>query len=277
MSEDRKESLPVAKKSRRSLWLILGAGIVLMVVYQSGRSSGFNSARESLPERPAVSPEVSQPVVARPSNSAPRTYRRIPLEGESLPERPAVSPEVSQPVAARPSNSAPRTYRRIPLEGESVPSVSPDTVQQPRVVPRNGGTDIAIPAESPVVPRARMVETVPIGPVLSPQVPRSAPANSVYERLSPVDCVCGPDCPSGCNCGCGHGQSSVLQVGLRAGQPSAGSARPSEVGLIPLQPLQPVSVGQPGVVPATYRQPVSKSSGTVSVRSASTCDCGKEH
>ena len=237
MSESNKESLPEVKKSRRNLWLILGAGIVLMVVYQSGRSAGVNSARESSPVRPAV----------------------------------------SQP-AARPSNSAPRTYRRIPLEGESVP---PNTVPQPHVVSRNVVTDIAIPTESPVASRARVIETVPIGPVQSSQVPRFAAVNSVYEHRSQVNCACGPDCPSGCNCGCGHGRSPVLQAGFGTGQPSGGSARPSEVGLIPLQPLQPVSVGQSGVVQATYRQASSPGVGAVParvpVRSAVTCDCGKEH
>ena len=251
MSE-KTENAPVAKKSRGKLWLIIGAGIVLIIVYQSGRSSGTRSALESAyPVTNVITPVDSTGQIPM-----------VPPTAASV--RPAASPS--------PGTAVPVVrHQRIPLEPSTdhvgsenrAAPIRPTAMTIPS--PDNSSARIAIPANSPVDtslrPPNRVLETGPppllpavIGQVDPRQVPTAAPANSIYDR------------PAG---------ATIFQGGQNSGQVAA---RPSQAGVMPLDPL-PTLPATPAGTPQTFRQPTvaPQLAPLVRVQSISTCDCGVAH
>lgn len=163
-----------------------------------------------------------------------------------------------QPAARmRSAESRPQPVRRV--VDNQAPAVP---VRQP--------VQVARPASAP----ARVIETggsfaPEYPPVDRTQVPSSVPVHSVYER--PPTLVVPP-------------------------APTSAVLKPSELGLMPLQPLAPLpgAVVYPGAqvvrttfkeptlapaVPVTYSQPVSvqQSVPATTVKTAVPCDCGKAH
>jgi hypothetical protein len=195
--------------------LIVGAFLVLMVIYQMGRSSGIRSVSESvertaavLTEQPVVKPAIqigrpgNAPVVGRPGNATgvnSQSSRRTPE------------------LIVQPSNGNPAI--RVPLTNLSEDKLASDP---PRVI-----------ETVPVVRPERVVETPPV-----------LQATSVYDR-----------------------------------RPSGVPSKPSELGVLPLKPLEPVSVGVAATVPVTYRQvsPKAQNVPAIPVKAPVLCDCGKVH
>jgi hypothetical protein len=230
MSENTANA-PVAKNRRGKLWLIIGAGIVLVIAYQSGRSSGVRSAME-------FPPPMTNMITPVDSSGA------VPLVP---PTATPVRATVNFPPAALPESQIPATrHQRIPLEPPTDPpggairpaQIRPTAMTTP--LPDNSPARIGIPTHSPVDtllrPPQRMIET---------------------------------------------GPATVFQTGHNNGQIAT---RPSQTGLMPLEPLPTIPPGASSTS-ATQRQPVTQRQPAaapqlaplVPVRSISTCDCGVAH
>ena len=98
---------PVPKKQISTFWYIIGAAAILMIVYQSGRSSGIRSMLETV-ERTATAPTAAVPTAAanpQPVNSQPdaRHIQRSPrsLENNTEPAN-----------GGRPANTVPEHLAR---------------------------------------------------------------------------------------------------------------------------------------------------------------------
>ena len=197
MSDKEKGVEKEPKKRRSSFWYIAIAGIALIIVYQSGRSSGIRSVTESL-ERSAVTPQ-----------EAPRT--NIPPTRQ---ESPAASPETPRPAPNRAAN--PQPADRPASQNRAAANISASVIPPSQAIPSG---------PPPLLPSA-------IAPADPGQIPHPAPVFSIYERQPPP----------------------------------AGSVRPSELGLMPLAPLEPLPATFQQTSPAPVRSPVPV-----------LCDCGVIH
>ena len=231
MSEDNEKVEPQAPPKRRgTFWYVVIAGIVLLIVYQSGRSSGVRST-----------------LVYDGSQSENVT---VPIPSEPVAERPSSNASSPRPTVRR-SESSPEGVRTVPLDHPAVQEYlakqASDRAQRAAERPSS------VPVVASAAP-ARVIETGPpsglipevIGPVDLAAAPLPAPLFSVYDRV-----------PS-----------------------SGGSARASELGAMPLTPLQPLAIPTlaPSVAPVPVLRPVSSSAplpAPSSVRRS--CDCGVVH
>ena len=162
-------------------------------------------------------------------------------------ERPTVSALPEQKLADRPANSTASagrtTHRRIPeVAVQPSDSTPPVAIARPGNVPEHLTTPASLPRRSVESgPPSGLVPSV-IASADPSQVPHSVPAHSVYDRRSTA-------------------------------------ARPSDVGLMPLQPLAPLPAA--GVIPATYRQTAPPQGVPATTFKPATvkpaCDCGKIH
>jgi hypothetical protein len=197
---------------------ILLPGIVLGIVYQSGRSSGEKSALERAPLVNEVAPVRSVPVVA---SNAPVAKSNV------APKAPVVKPNVA-------------------------PNLS---VPKPNVAPKASVVRLdAVPSNSSSEPVDRFVVR---------QIPHVSETDSVSSSPS------------------NQGVVRVPQPVFAEPLPKYDWSKPSELGLVPLAPLEPLesaAVYKPGVVPVPAAVP-SKSSfvSPVRITSSSECDCGKSH
>ena len=199
------ENIPDKPKRRCTFWYIVGAAIILTIVYQSGRSSGIHSMSETVERSAAAPPVVAPPVVASQERVAPQPPLNIPFPA---PQRESQPPR-SELVATRTVNSSGDAQQQRVAR----PTNIPEHLTAPASLP---------PRTSESGPPPGLVPSV-IGTIDPTQVPLPAPVDSVYDRRSP---------------------EAVTQTGLSiARQPSSGSARPSETGLIPLRPLAPIPAG----------------------------------
>jgi hypothetical protein len=262
------------------LLYILLPGVVLGVVYQSGRNSGIRSAVESPPQgevlqvadevRPApvrgtVSSNTSLPLRER--------YSRIPLEGETVSK--------SQTVK---SKAAPAPIRRVSGNiydssgGSSGAASDGLPVGRPLQIPRviEPVDDWNLPAGTRVSKPASVSTYAP-----ATLEPSSTPARSVYDRR-PAGSPISPDLPM---------SVPPVAVPAMAVPARAVPTKPADLGVMPLAPLQPLESAAvyPGVQPVrtTFQaQPVlapafpkmqTQSASPVRITSSSGCDCGKQH
>jgi len=139
-------------------------------------------------------------------------------------------------------------------------------------------------SHAPIIVPVPQSEVVPLAkPQMAPVVP-SAPARVIETVSNPVvqnvasEKLAGYTGPPATNVPYPVSSNSVYERRL-------GLEKPSEVGLMPLRPLEsipeplripaPVDVGRPSSTsqPAATYRPLS----FIEVRSSSECDCGKEH
>ena len=209
---------PVPKKQISTFWYIIGAAAILMIVYQSGRSSGIRSMLETV-ERAATAPTAAVPTAAanpQPVNSQPDA-RHIQRSPRSL--------ETNEASAngGRPANTVPEHLAR------------------PASLPPRENPAVRTPAQ--------------IGTPDSATTPATTSAASTFDRRSTAP-------PTGIN------QSGT---------------KPSETGILSLQPLQPYTAPVPATAPKTLPTPVpvGTTPATVpvlpNVRTPVLCDCGKVH
>lgn len=210
---------------KNKFWIILGAGIILSLVYQSGRSAGIRLALESHSEIQATAASSLAPA----SEPTPKTAAETQTPTKTPPQRvrTAAKPQSSPANTPRQPQPATREFADIPLPKTSN---SPAQLYQTR--------EIAKPP--------KIIET---GELLEPVIPPSsvplhpAPINSVYHN-----------------------------------RPSTFTTKPSEMGLIPLQPLKPLS--EPLTIPAPVQirtLPTPSPATTYRPATKATCDCGKAH
>lgn len=203
MSES-KETVKAAKPGRKNFWFVVGVGVVLFLVYQSGRSSGVRSVVESQSVVPAVPRDAAAP------RRREQSVRNAGTNSQPV-ALPGVVQSTGQPGVDGQSSRA-RRFVEVPSSGtDGVPLVDSPVQELPRPVTFS-------PVGTPVIQQSYTGSPVT-------NVPYSAPVNSVYDRRS----------------------AAVVPV------------KPSESGLQPLAPLQPV--------PA----PAARSVLTFD------CDCGKAH
>ena len=260
---DKKEKEKEVKPTKKNFWLVVGAGVVLFVVYQWGQASGFRSGAEShvmVPSAPPViaSPEPELRSQAQPIANAPPAAARQSVPGtnpQSATARQPVTGTNPQPAARQPV--AGTDAQVIETEPVQANSQRKQSVAKPVTVLRDP-SDLPKPAtvqrDPPVPPGAQVrrfidvqqpdgsyrLQELPAG-TPSPGVPHPAPVVSVYDR------------------------------------PKV-SPKPSELGLMPLVPLADV----PPVSSATRTvPPVSATTRTVAPVKPSAikfnCDCGKPH
>jgi len=282
MSELKTNEQPT--KRRNSLWYIIGASILLVIGYQSGASTRSTSPSEtSTPPSAATQSTLASAPAAQPEPprtrgftgthpNTPPEYRIDNRESITMRERLARERfererlEREQPAT---QNAGTNITPLIPVEQRTQQRVA-----RPMIASDNMPEIILPPANFPAAStpgQTTPVVTTPVIPGPPPgllpsaivaadpaQTPHPAPANSIYDRRTP---------------------GAITQASHNAAhQPSPGSIRPSETGLLPLVPLAPLAplpAGQSGAIPAVLRQPPSP--GAVSIRPAVLCNCGKEH
>jgi len=261
MSEKEKEKeVPVESKKRRGqFWWVLVAGIVLMIVYQSGRSAGVHSAMESMP---TVS-ETPTPVVAE-NTAAPRVRATVKaetpapaVERNTVVVRSRVASanggtavaNTSTPVRAAEGNTV-RTRAASANEGTSVantgiPVRAAEGNIPVRIVNRSTvGTareQFLAAQKSSVAPKPSELGVMPLQP-LTPLQP--LPAVSVYSSA----------------------QSTIQSATVYSGVQSAAQTTFKSPTLAPVVPIaKPVSA------------PGERSVSPVRITTAADCDCGKAH
>ena len=212
---------PVPKKQISTFWYIIGAAAILMIVYQSGRSSGIRSMLETV-ERAATAPATAP-------GTAPGT---------------AANPQpVNSQPDARHIQRSPRSLENNtePTNGGRPANTVPEHLARPASLPPRENPAVRTPAQ--------------IGTPDSATTPATVPAASTFDRRSTAP-------PPGIN-----------QSGNQPG------TKPSETGILSLQPLQPYTAPvpvpvrtTPASVPATATVPVLPN-----VRTPVLCDCGKVH
>jgi len=203
---------PVTKKGRGRFWLIFGAGIILMIVYQWGHSAGKREGMDPLAVISTSQAPVSTPI---PLN---QRYRRIPSESEFVVQH---SAQPIPTVIETDSGIVPSSYTGIlPAPGESVYDHQPGSGQRlpAGTKPSEVGLMPLLPLEplqpvssavhSAVIPSTyRQPVPIPASrttfkePALAPPVPIAKPASAPGERpLSPVRITSS----SACDCGKEH-------------------------------------------------------------------------
>ena len=151
-----------AKKRRSPFWYVVIGCVVLVIAYQSGRSSGIRSAMDSN-DRPVAAPQT------RSAGESTPTYRQQSLAAQSGAQRVVNYPAATMPEVPRVSPDRPANSR--PVERAAAPQNRPAPPDRPAASPPTGPPPGLVPSV-----------VVPADPS---QVPHPAPVNSIYDRRSP--------------------------------------------------------------------------------------------
>ena len=174
---DKKEKEKEVKPTKKNFWLVVGAGVVLFVVYQWGQASGFRSGAESHVMVPPAPPVVASP------EPEPRSQAQ-PVANAQPAARQSVSGTNAPPAAARQSvaGTDAQVIETEPVQANTQRKQSvakPVTVQRDPPVPPGAQVRRFIDVQQP--DGSYRLQELPAG-APSPGVPHPAPVVSVYDR-----------------------------------------------------------------------------------------------